>query len=134
MKDEECGLRIVRGRARCHARLDCSSDAGTPTWYNRVMKLPHGDDALVEDAKLRDYVLNPRHPVGKHHAVLFERLLGIELGNAEILKEALLRVAADEDVTREVATPCGRKFEMRFPLSGPGGEKRVVRRVRARGP
>ncbi len=72
------------------------------------MKLPNGDHALVEDAKLRDYVLNPRHPVGRHHAALFERLLGIELGNAEVLKDALLRVAANEVVTREVATPYGR--------------------------
>jgi len=90
------------------------------------MKLPHGDHAIVEDAKLREYVLNPRHPVGKHHATLFDRLLGIELGNAEILKKALLWAAANEDVTREVATPYGLKFEIRFPLSGPRGEKRVV--------
>ena len=96
------------------------------TCYNEVMELPHGDHALVEDAKLRDYVLNPRHPVGRHHAALFERLLGIDLGNVEVLKDALRSAAAKENVTREVATPYGRKFEIRFPLSGPGGEKRVV--------
>jgi len=72
------------------------------------MRLPNGDHALVEDAKLRDYVLNPRHPVGRHHAALFERLFGIRLGNAEVLKDALLRAAANEVVTREVATPYGR--------------------------
>lgn len=90
------------------------------------MKMPHGDQALVEDAKLREYVLNPLHPIGKHHAVLFERLLGIERGNAGILKEALLSAAANEDVTREGVTPYGRKFEIRFSLSGPRGAKRVV--------
>ena len=90
------------------------------------MKMPHGDHALVEDAKLREYVLNPRHPVGKHHAALFERLLGIEQGNAGILKEALLSAAAQEDVTCESVTPYGRKFEIRFPLSGPRESKRVV--------
>ncbi len=90
------------------------------------MKLPHGDRALVEDGKLRAYVLNPRHPVGRHHARLFEELLGIHLGNAEILKEALLAAAANEDVTREVVTPYGRKLEMGFVLSGPSGTRRVL--------
>ena len=65
-----------------------------------MMKLPHGDEALVEDGKLRDYVLNPRHPVGRHHARLFERLLGIRVSNAEFLKEAL-RAAALEPRPRE---------------------------------
>ena len=81
------------------------------------------DHALVEDAKLRQYVLNPRHPVGRYHTRLFEELLGIHLGNSGVLKEALLAAAAEEDVSLEVATRFGRKFQIRFPLSGPGGEK-----------
>ena len=90
------------------------------------MKMPHGDQARVEDAKLLEYVLNLLHPVGKHHAVLFERLLGIDRGNAGMLKEALLSAAANEDVTRERVTPYGRKFEIRFSFEGPRGTKRVV--------
>ena len=36
------------------------------------MLLPAGEQAVVEDAKLLDYVLNPEHPIGRHHAGLFE--------------------------------------------------------------
>jgi len=95
--------------------------------YNKeVMKLPNGDSAFVEESKLREYVLNPRHPVGRHHAALFERLLGIHLGNTEVLKSALLSAAVNEEVTRDVVTLYGRKYEIRFALSGPLGTKRVV--------
>lgn len=64
--------------------------------------------------------------MGRHHARLFKELLGIGLGNSGVMKEALLVAEAEEDVSREVATRYGRKLEIRFPLSGPGGEKRVV--------
>ena len=73
------------------------------------MKLPNGHRAIVEERKLREYVLNPAHPVGRHHAFLFERLLGIRLSNAGVLREALLTAAAREDVSREVTTPHGHK-------------------------
>lgn len=92
------------------------------------MKLPNGHRAVVEDAKLRDYVLNPTHPVGRHHAVLFDRLLGIDVGRADVLKRALLSAAANEPVFREVETGHGRKYEMRFPLQAQRGKK-IVRAV-----
>jgi hypothetical protein len=41
------------------------------------MRLPNGERVLIEDRKLLDYVLNPLHPVGRHHAALFAQLLGI---------------------------------------------------------
>jgi len=89
------------------------------------MTLPNGHLAVVEDAKLHGYVLNPAHPVGRHHAVLFDTLLGISLRNADVLKEALLSAATEEEVFREHASPYGRKYEMRFPIVGPKGEKAV---------
>lgn len=90
------------------------------------MKLPHADQAIVEDRKLQEYVLNPAHPVGKHHAVLFSQLLGIERDNADLLKEALLVAARTVDVDRKVDTAFGRKYEMRFLLTGPAGERMVL--------
>jgi len=90
------------------------------------MKLPNAEQAVVEDRKLREYVLNPAHPVGKHHATLFSRLLGIDSKNAQVLKEALLTSARTGDVDREIATEHGRKYEMRFTMSGPAGDKTVL--------
>ena len=63
------------------------------------MKIPNGDRATVSDEKLLRYVLNPRHPVGGPHARLFDRLLGINLTCADVLREALLRAARNEEAT-----------------------------------
>jgi hypothetical protein len=89
------------------------------------VKLPNGDQAIAEDAKLSDYVLNPFHPVGKHHARLFASLLGIERENSGLLKNALLKAAAREPILGQVLTPFGCKYEMSFDLFGPRGTRRV---------
>jgi hypothetical protein len=90
------------------------------------MKLPGGDRALVEDGKLLGYVLNPDHPIGRHHALLFDKLLGVDRTNAVVLREALLRAAENEEVLRDSVTPFGRKYQMRFELCGPLGTKQVI--------
>ena len=90
------------------------------------MKLPGGERAIVEDAKLLDYVLNPAHPVGRHHARLFEQLLGIRRENCLVLKRALLDAARERDAEAGQASPYGRKFEMRLPVTGPSGTRTVL--------
>lgn len=90
------------------------------------MKLPNGDHAVVDDEKLLGYVLNMAHPVGRHHAVLFQRLLGIDRDRYLILKKALLVAAKKEEVDRVLDTPYGRKYEMRFKMPGLSIEKTVV--------
>ena len=90
------------------------------------MLLPAGEQAVVEDAKLLDYVLNPEHPTGRHHAGLFGRLLGITRINYELLKQQLLRAAVSVEVEAGKPTPFGQKFEMRFPVRGPLGTRPVL--------
>ena len=99
---------------------------GGAIWYDDSMKLPNAERAIVEGRKLREYVLNLAHPVGKHHATLFSRLLGIDLDNSHVLKEAILGAARTGDVNREIVTKHGRKYEMRFTMSGPAGDKTVL--------
>lgn len=97
--------------------------------YNNRMKLLNGERALVEDEKLLGYVLNQSHPVGRHHALLFQKLLGIGIvGNAYLLRQALESAAKNCDVWRVRQTPYGDKYEMRLELAGPGG-RRMVRAV-----
>ena len=90
------------------------------------MKLPNGQHAIVEDAKLRDYALNPDHPVGRHHAALFQRLLGITRDDHLVLKNALLDGAADQEVQPGQPSQHGCKYEMRLQLDGPNGPKAVL--------
>jgi hypothetical protein len=90
------------------------------------MKLPNGANALVEQRKLLDYVLNPGHPKGCHHAALFRDLLGITADNWGDLRDALLAAAATEEVLPGQPSPFGQKFEMRLSVSGPAGVKTVL--------
>ena len=90
------------------------------------MLLPAGEQAVIEDAKFLDYVLNPEHPVGRHHAGLFERLLGITRGNHEVLKEQLLRAAMSVEVEPGRPSPFGEKYEMRCLVRGPLGTRQVL--------
>jgi hypothetical protein len=90
------------------------------------MKMPNGEQASVDDEKLLRYLLNPMHPVGGPHAVLFERLLGINRTCADVLRQALLRAARDEEATLGKSSAYGQKFEIQFSLDGPRGGYTVL--------
>ena len=90
------------------------------------MLLLAGEHAVVEDSKLLDYVLNPEHPIGRHHARLFERLLGITRLNYEVLKSQLLGAAVSAGVEPGKSSPFGQKFEMRVLVRGPLGARPVL--------
>jgi hypothetical protein len=90
------------------------------------MKMPNADLATITDEKLLRYVLNPAHAVGGPHAKLFDRLLGINLACADVLREALLRAASDEEASLGKPSPFGQKFEIRFSLTGPNGSYNIL--------
>ena len=81
------------------------------------MKLPNGDYSHIGD-KLKEYVLNPLHPRGKHKARKFKSVLGITLENPEPLIEALLRAAStSQEAITAGENQFGRLFELSFSLS-----------------
>src|SRR6266542_6073637 len=90
------------------------------------MRLPNGEKAVVDDVKLLQYILNPAHPHGRTHAHLFDRLLGINLTNADVLRQALLEAAVSGDAIAGASSSFGQKFEIRFSLTGPRGAYNVL--------
>jgi len=90
------------------------------------MKLPDGNNAVVSDKKLLGYLLNPNHRDGKDHAILFDRLLGINLTNAQVLRDALIRAAAQGDATAGRPSLYGKKYEIRFEMTGTRGSYTVL--------
>jgi hypothetical protein len=88
--------------------------------------LPNGAHARVDDRKLLEHVLNPSHPVGGHHAAVFDRVLGINRSNAHLLRDALLEGAARLPVVRGKVSPFGTKYEQRLTLHGPRGRGVVL--------
>lgn len=57
------------------------------------MKLPNGDQAVIDSRKIFDYCLNPEHELGRHKARLFSDILGIDQSNGARLEEALATAA-----------------------------------------
>lgn len=53
------------------------------------MQMPNPGAAIIDPAKIRDYVLNPTHPRGKHKARVFQAVLGLTADDTEEFVAAL---------------------------------------------
>lgn len=89
------------------------------------MFLPNADQAVVEDAKVRDYLLSPAHPIGRFKSVFFAAL-GFSYDDWTILRDALVELAHSQEATRGQPSPFGQKFEIRAILRGPSGRQAAV--------
>ena len=74
------------------------------------MKLPYPHRAVVEIEKLRDYSLNPNHPVGKHKARVFKASLGLTMQNAAWLRERALEMAVTGEAVLGRSSVFGQKY------------------------
>jgi len=52
----------------------------------------------IDIRKLRDYCLNPYHPIGKHKARVFSSQLGIEKSDAQWLKDTIVEKIKDAEI------------------------------------
>lgn len=90
------------------------------------MKLPGGDRAVVDIAKLRDYCLNPAHPRGRQKARVFASTLGLTAADAEFLRENLLRAAREGSATPGDSDEHEQRYAVDFRLHR-GGRQATVR-------
>ena len=84
------------------------------------MSLPNPDNAVIDDAKIRDYLLSPEHPVGRFKAVFFNAL-GYSRGDWAVLRAHLLQLARAGTSVLRPAGPYGRKVEVSGTITGPTG-------------
>jgi hypothetical protein len=89
------------------------------------MKLPNGDRAVVDLAKLTDYCLSPAHPRGRHKARVFALSLGLHADQAHVLRDALLEAARTEEATPSDQDEFGHRYVVDFIMKGPTGQARV---------
>ncbi len=82
------------------------------------MKLPQAECAVVDPAKIRDYLVSTEHPIGRFKARFF-RSLGYSTENWRELEGHLRKVAASCEAVELQGSPYGRKFEIRAKLHGP---------------
>jgi hypothetical protein len=80
------------------------------------MKLPGGDNAIIEIAKIRDYCLNPEHLRGKHKARVFKSALGMTAEDAEELLAVLVLAAREGETEIGASDLFGNRYIIDFEL------------------
>ena len=92
------------------------------------MKLPHLENAVIAEAKIKDYLLSETHEDGKSKAAFFTRFgfLSIEW---EELAGALRQHVADNEVAATLTTSRGVHYTIEGPLRTPAGETPLIRSV-----
>jgi hypothetical protein len=89
------------------------------------MKLPNGEQAIIDTRKLTEYSLNDDHDDGKHKAYLFRALLGITADNPDPLIEALRRAAIESAAQPGRLNRFGQRYIVDFDFPGPENAVRV---------
>jgi hypothetical protein len=84
------------------------------------VKLPCAERAVVDAAKVRDYLLSSSHPVGRFKAQFFIGL-GYSQERWELLVNVLRRHATDGTSKELDKSAYGRKFAVRGSILGPAG-------------
>jgi len=78
------------------------------------LKLPGGEDVLIDPRKLVDYALSPTHHTGRHKARVFASALGLTARDAAVLADALRRAAGEEKAELIWQTDHGAGYRIRF--------------------
>lgn len=82
--------------------------------------MPNAGAAVVDTAKLTEYLLSPTHPVGRAKAEFFKRF-GFAQERHEGLRVALLKHGATRPIVRTETSEHGQKFVVRCSISTPDG-------------
>ena len=78
------------------------------------MTLPNADRAVVELAKIRDYVLNSNNRRGRHKARVFASVLNLTGENAVELRDALLQAAQECEAVLTRTDQYGERYRLDF--------------------
>jgi len=92
------------------------------------MNLPNADQAVVERAKIVDYLLNPAHPDNGGKTRFFTKL-GFRRGEWEGLASALRALASEAEVVHHSNSPHGEKYVMIGRIVSPGGKSPRVKTI-----
>ena len=92
------------------------------------MKLPNADDAVVERAKVTDYLLDSMHPDNGGKAEFFEQV-GFRRIEWQILADAFLTLARTAEVSRMTISPHGQKYVVTGRIQTPIGRPVFVQTI-----
>ena len=89
------------------------------------MKLPNGEKAFVDIAKLRNYSLDPAHKEGRHKARVFAAALGLARNDVDWLHGQLLAAARMSDCRPGRKTEHSQRYLLDFTLTYRGKSARL---------
>ena len=89
------------------------------------MQLPNFEFAIIEEEKLRNYCLNPDHPLGKHKAKVFKKRLGFVQSDSDRLKALIFEKIAISECIETISSDYGRRVTVDFILVNFGKEAMV---------
>ena len=90
-----------------------------------MSQLPGAANAVLDDRKITQYLLNTVHPSGATKAKFFMSL-GFSLAHWAELKSALLKHPQNNPVTSQTSSPFGQKFEVSCSLVAPDGRNPCI--------
>ena len=82
------------------------------------MALQNADRAVIDPAKIRDYLLSSSHPVGRFKTRFFEAL-GYTVDQAERLEQDIRNLLLSTEPQFREKTEFGQKYEVRGVITGP---------------
>ena len=85
------------------------------------MKLPNGDQALIDPRKIVEYCLCISHEDGQHKAHLFASILGLTSDHADQLLDALRNAAVVGDAAVGKRDQYGQRYVIDLEFAGPSG-------------
>jgi hypothetical protein len=92
------------------------------------MKLPNGEQAIIDIRKLTEYCLSPVHEDGQHKARLFATIAGLTTETADELVAALEQAAIEHEASLGKCDQYGQRYIIDFEHEGPK-ERTTIRSV-----
>jgi hypothetical protein len=92
------------------------------------MKLPNAHLAVVQQEKVKEYLLNPAHPDNGGKAAFFQ-MLGFHVDNWSSLAVVLRRLAETGQLAKTVESAHGTKYIVVGRIETPSGRSPMVRSV-----
>jgi hypothetical protein len=88
------------------------------------MRLPNAENAIITEAKLRAYLLNPNHPDNAGKARVFQAL-GYSRDEWQLLASDLREQHLPQDATESRPNREGRTYTIIARLTGPAGSATI---------
>jgi hypothetical protein len=89
------------------------------------VRLPGVERAIVDPAKIRDYLLSDSHPVGRFKAGFF-MALGYSAADWELLEADLRGHAMNNEAVASELSEYGQKYKVRGMIEGPAGKEAAL--------